>query len=144
MPLAARRGYTRAMTSAGLLARRPVLHGLVLAVVIGAIALGLRTFAIEPASIAHACDPAPWHGACAVRTALLSSFVHQEIGWAAFAAGVMATVLRGPRTATAALALGAAGLVLYSCEPAAVGAMLGLLVLVRASAHAPSTAISAA
>jgi hypothetical protein len=131
MPLAARRGYTRAMTSAGLLARRPVLHGLVLAAVIGAIAFGLRTFAIEPASIAHACDPAPWHGACAVR-------------WAAFAAGVMATVLRGPRTATAALALGAAGLVLYSCEPAAVGAMLGLLVLVRASAHAPSTAISAA
>jgi hypothetical protein len=141
---AARRGYTRAMTSACLLARRPVLRGLVLAAVIGAIAFTLRTLVIEPASIAHACDPAPWHGACAARTALMRSFVHQEIGWAGLAAGVLATVLRGRRTAAAALALGAAGLVLYSHEPAAVGALLGLLVLVRASAHAPSTAISAA
>jgi hypothetical protein len=132
------------MKSARFLARRPVLRGLVLAAVIGAIAFALRTFAIEPASIAHACDPAPWHGTCAARTALMRSFVHQEIGWAALVVGVLATVLRGRRTAAAALGLGAAGLVLYSYEPAAVGALLGLLVLVRASADAPSTAISAA
>jgi hypothetical protein len=144
MPAAAPGGYTGPMASARPLVRRSVSGGLAIAAVVGVVAFALRTFAIEPAWIAHACDPAPWHGACAARTALLRSFVHQEIGWAAFAAGVFATVLRGPRAATAALALGAAGLVLYSYEPAAVGALLGLLVLVRASAQAPSTAISEA
>jgi hypothetical protein len=126
------------------LGRRPVSRAFAIAGLVGAIAWALRTFAIEPASIAHACDPAPWHGACAARTALLRGFVNQEIGWVAFAVGAFATVLRGPRMATAALALAAAGLVLYSVEPAAVGALLGLMVLVRASAQPPSTANSAA
>lgn len=122
----------------------PPVRGLGLAAVVALAALALRALAIEPAAIAHACDPAPWQGACAARTALLRTFVHQEIGWFAFAAGTVATVLRVPRLATVALAAGAAGLVLYSFEPAAVGALLGLLVLVRASAQPPSTAISAA
>jgi hypothetical protein len=125
-------------------ARSPAVRGLAIAVVVGLVAWALRAFAIEPAAIAHACDPAPWQGACAARTALLRTFVHQEIGWLAFAAGAVATVLRAPPAATVALAAGAAGLVLYSYEPAAVGALLGLLVLVRASARAPSVAISAA
>jgi hypothetical protein len=121
-----------------------VARGLAIAVAAGLVAWALRAFAIEPAAIAHACDPAPWQGACAARTVLLRTFVNQEIGWLAFAAGVVATALRAPRAARVALALGAAGLVLYSYEPAAVGALLGLLVLVRASASAPSAAISAA
>jgi hypothetical protein len=122
----------------------PPVRGLALAAVVAFAAFALRALAIEPAAIAHACDPAPWQGACAARTALLRTFVHQEIGWLAFAAGAVATVLRASRLATVALAVGAAGLVLYSYEPAAVGALLGLLVLVRASAQPPSTAISAA
>lgn len=125
-------------------ARSPAARGLAIAVVVGALAYALRALAIEPAAIAHACDPAPWQGACAARSALLRSFVHQEIGWAAFAAGALATAFRLPRLAGVALALGAAGLVLYSYEPAAVGALLGLLVLARESAHAPSAAISTA
>jgi hypothetical protein len=122
----------------------PIVRGVAIALVVVVAAYALRLLAIEPAAIAHACDPAPWAGACAPRSLLLRSFVNQEIGWVSFAAGVLATALRGRRLATFALAAGGAGLVLYSYEPAAVGALLGLLVLARASAQAPSTAISAA
>lgn len=122
----------------------PAVRGLALAAAVALAAHALRALAIEPAGIAHVCDPAPWQGACAARTMLLRTVVHQELGWLAFAAGAGATVLRSSRLAAAALAVGAAGLVLYSADPAAVGALLGLLVLARASAQTPSTAISAA
>ncbi len=96
-----------------------------------AAALLLRHLVVEPAPIAHACDPAPWAGACALRTLVILAFVTQGIGWAALAAGLAATVTRVPLLAHAALALGGAGLVLYSFAPSAFGALLGLLVLAR-------------
>ena len=96
-----------------------------------ALALLLRYLVVEPAPIAHACDPDPWSGACALRTLLILAFVRQGIGWAAFAAGVAATMTRRRAPAYAALALGGAGLVLYSFTLSAVGALLGMLVLVR-------------
>jgi hypothetical protein len=108
------------------------------------LALAARHLLIEPASIAFACDPAPWRGGCAIRTLIIRSFVNQEVGWVAFGAGVVATLLRSRRIASLALALGCAGLVLYSYEPAAVGTLLALLVLVRGHAAQPaSTAIVA-
>ena len=131
-------------THAAALAATPALRGLALAALVALAALALRRLAIEPAAIAHACDPVPWQGACAARSALLRTFAHQELGWAAFASGAVATLLRSSRLAHLALAAGGAGLVLYSPEPAAVGALLGLLVLARASAQPPSTTISAA
>ncbi|HYF59646.1 MAG TPA: hypothetical protein VEA81_11895 [Burkholderiaceae bacterium] len=119
---------------------RPGLRtALAVAAAVLAVTLALRHFAVEPEAIAHACDPAPWTGACALRTALITTFVNQEVGWLALAAGALATVLRGPRLALLALACGAAGLVLYSYEPAGVGALLGLLVLARAQAAPAST-----
>ncbi|HLS55530.1 MAG TPA: hypothetical protein VK052_05615 [Zeimonas sp.] len=102
-----------------------------------AIALILRHAVVEPAAVAHACDPAPWAGWCAARTLLVYGFATQGIGWLSLAAGVLAT-LRRPRRiaqlaiAQLAIAAGSAGLVLYSFEPAAAGALLGLMVLVRA------------
>ena len=117
---------------------------LALAAAVLAIAFAARHLAIEPAAIAHACDPAPWAGACAARTLVILGFVNQEVGWLAFGAGVLATLLRAPRLATLALAAGCAGLVLYSYEPAAVGALLGLLVRARAAAQPASTSISPA
>lgn len=96
-----------------------------------AAALLVRHLVIEPATIAHACDPAPWAGACAMRTLIVHGFSTQGIGWAAFAAGLAATALRSRRLAQAALALGGGGLVLYSFTPSAFGALLGMLVLVR-------------
>jgi hypothetical protein len=125
--------------------RRPRLWtGALLAVAVLAVTLALRQFLIEPAAIAHACDPAPWTGACAARTLVIMSFVNQEVGWAALAAGMLATLLRSTRFALGALAAGSAGLVLYSYEPAAVGLLLGMLVLVRTAAQADSANIEAA
>ena len=56
------------------------------------LALVLRTFVIEPSHIGHACDPAPWAGWCAPRTALIMAFRFQEIGWAALVLGILATL----------------------------------------------------
>jgi hypothetical protein len=96
-----------------------------------AAAIALRLQAIEPSHIGHACDPAPWSGWCAARTALIMTFRFQEIGWAALAVGIAATFLRRRWLGQLALALGLAGLVLYSYEPAVVGALLGTLAIVR-------------
>lgn len=102
----------------------PALLALVLALI-------ARHAVVEPAEVAHACDPAPWAGWCAGRTLLVYSFAAQGIGWLALAAGTLATLLRQRRAAQAALVAGSAGLVLYSFEPSAFGALLGLMVLVR-------------
>ena len=59
------------------------------------------------------------------------TFRFEEIGWAALAIGVLATFLRRAWLGQLALALGLAGLVLYSYEPAVIGALLGALVLFR-------------
>jgi hypothetical protein len=114
------------------------------AIAVLALTYALRYLLIEPAAIAHACDPAPWAGLCAARTLVILGFVNQELGWAALVAGVSATLLRSPRLALLALAAGCAGLVLYSYEPAAVGALLGVLVLARSAAQADSASIDAA
>lgn len=100
----------------------------------------LRHGLIEPSAWAHACEASPWNGVCALRSAVIASFVRGEIGWAALVAGVLALFLCAPRLGSLALALGAGGLVLYSYEPAALGALLGLLVIVRRSAAAPPSA----
>ena len=95
------------------------------------VALALRVFAIEPSHIGHACDPAPWSGWCAARTSLIMAFRFQELGWAALAVGIVATFLRRAWLGQLALALGLVGLVLYSYEPAVIGALLGALVVFR-------------
>lgn len=96
-----------------------------------ALAIALRVFAIEPSHIGHLCDPDPWSGWCGARTALIMAFRFKEIGWAALAVGILATFVRRAWLGQLALSLGLAGLVLYSYDPAVVGALLGALVLVR-------------
>jgi hypothetical protein len=95
------------------------------------LALLLRHRVVEPTSIAYVCDPRPWEGWCAARSLLVMSFMHQRIGWLALAVGIVAFASGRPGFARLALAAGAAGLVLYSYEPSAIGALLGGLVLVR-------------
>jgi hypothetical protein len=111
-----------------------------------ALAFVLRIFAIEPSHIGHACDAGPWSGWCAARTTLILTFRFQEIGWAALAAGIVATLVRRAWLGQLALALGFAGLVLYSYEPAAIGALLGALVLIRPrpGSSAPASPLPAA
>jgi hypothetical protein len=108
-----------------------ILKPFVLPLLALAAAVALRMLVIEPSHIGHACDPAPLSGWCAARTALIMSFRFEEIGWAALAAGVAATFVRRRWLGQLALALGFAGLILYSYEPAVVGALLGILVIVR-------------
>ncbi|MDO4905101.1 MAG: hypothetical protein Q4A16_06080 [Lautropia sp.] len=95
------------------------------------IALLLRYQVVENTGIALACDVSPWEGLCAGRTALVLSFANQELGWIALAIGVAATLLRHRLLGQLALAGGLLGLILYSYEPAALAALLGLLVIAR-------------
>jgi hypothetical protein len=116
---------------------------LAVALLVLAAALVLRHVVIEPTAIAHACQAGPWSGGCALRSLVILTFANREVAWIALGCGVLATALRSPVLAAAALAGGAWGLVLYSYEPAAVAALLGLLVAVRA-AHAPASTSSTA
>ncbi|TAH44220.1 MAG: hypothetical protein EYC67_13730 [Betaproteobacteria bacterium] len=61
----------------------------------------------------------------------MQSFLHQRLGWLSLACGVLAFANGCRRAAWGGWLLGLVGLVLYSYEPAAVGAMLSLLVLAR-------------
>ena len=103
----------------------------VIALLAWALAKAIRLVFIEPGEIAYVCDPAPWRGWCAPRTALMLSFAWEQWGWLSLLLALWASGSRSRRVATVALALGAAGLVLYSYDPAAVGVLLAALVLVR-------------
>lgn len=70
-------------------------------------------------------------GWCGAKWALIQSFVHQRMGWVSLAAGVLAFVTRRKGLALLGWFTGIAGLVLYSFDYAAVGAVLSLLVLAR-------------
>ncbi len=96
-----------------------------------AIAMVLRHWVVEPAAVAHFCDPQPWQGWCAARTALVMSFLHQRIGWLALGLGVLAFATSGRLLGQLALVVGALGLILYSYEPSAIAVLLGALALVR-------------
>lgn len=70
-------------------------------------------------------------GWCGAKWALIQSFVHQRLGWVSLVAGVLAFVTRSRLLALCGWLIGIAGLVLYSFDYAAVGAVLSLLVLAR-------------
>lgn len=110
----------------------PVLREAVPFGVAVALALLVRHLIVEPASIAHVCDPAPWAGPCALRTLVVLGFTTQGIGWGATAVALAATGARSRPLAQLALTLGGIGLVLYSFALSAFGALLAMLVLVRA------------
>jgi len=72
---------------------------------------------------------------CAAKWILVQSFVQQRLGWLSLACGIAAFASRHRRLALVGWFAGLAGLILYSFDPAAVGALLSLLVLVRAPAQ---------
>ena len=128
------RARAAAMPTASHRPLRTFLRRAVPALLALALAMLARYAVVEPPSIAHACAPAPWDGACAARTLLIASFATQGIGWVALAAGAWASLTRRAFAAQCALAAGAAGLVLYSFEPAVLGVLAGMLVLLRVPA----------
>jgi hypothetical protein len=105
----------------------PLLAGVVLA----AIALWFRHGLLEAGVLPRDCTQADVPAAaCVFKDALVQTFLHQRLGWVSLAAGVLAFVLSCGRLAWVGWLTGVAGLVLYSYDPAAVGGLLALLVLV--------------
>jgi len=101
-----------------------------------AAALGTRYGLLENGVLPQECGAtygeSIW-SACGFKWALVQSFLQQRMGWASLAFGVLAFVFSCQRAAWAGWLIGMAGLVLYSYDYAAVGALLSLLVLARAA-----------
>jgi hypothetical protein len=112
--------------------RRWIAYGaLVVALVIAAAVVGKYRL-VEPMAYAAACErhEGPWFG-CLLRDTLVVLFVKNIAGMASVVFGVWATVTRTRVLALAALAMGGVSIVLYRYDSAAIGVMLGLLVLAR-------------
>ncbi|WP_244861112.1 hypothetical protein [Aromatoleum petrolei] len=108
------------------------------AVVLAAVLL-LRYAGLEAGVFPADCKPLiadGLEGLCLVKWALVQAFMHQRLGWVSLALGVLAFVSGRRPAAWAGWLSGIAGLVLYSFDYAAVGAMLSLLVLARNGAQA--------
>ncbi len=102
-----------------------------LAAVAMAAAYGVRVGFVEYAPSAWACQvlAPPWW--CPLRLAGVEGLRLGIIGFLALACGLGALFKRSRRLALAAVGLGAAGLILYVPEPAAGGALLGAMALLR-------------
>ncbi len=101
-----------------------------------AVALGVRYGLLESGFLPADCGGSLAEGVdgwCGVKWAVVQSFVHQRLGWASLAFGIAAFLLRRRELAWSGWLTGVAGLVLYSFDMSAVGALLSLLVLARAA-----------
>lgn len=99
--------------------------------VVLALALAARFLMVEPrgASLMCASDQAAWW--CPLRSGLVVVFQWWVFGVVSVVAGLVGLIFGGRGWGVAALLAGAAGLVLYNAEPAAVGFVLGLIVVMR-------------
>ena len=96
------------------------------------VALWLRYRVIEAGVLASACSDGTSGGpACLARDLLVQGFQHQRVGWLSLAAGVASFLAGWRAVAWLAWLSGLVGLILYSYDPAAVGTLLGLIVLMR-------------
>lgn len=94
------------------------------------LALWARYGLIEPEGFALACVGATdWH--CTLRDVIVMTFNRQQLGYVAVAAALLALFPSLRPLAWLGWAAGLAGLVLYSWDFAAPGAVLSLLVLVK-------------
>lgn len=96
--------------------------------------LGVRYGLLEAGAFPLDCDESVAEGLgawCTTKWLLVQSFLDQRLGWLSLACGIAAFVLRHRPLAWVGWFSGLAGLVLYSFDPSAVGALLSLLVLAR-------------
>jgi hypothetical protein len=108
-----------------------VLKVLLFAVVLTAIMQAIRLLLVEPDEMAQLCsvNAAQWQ--CRIRDLAIQGFARHLYGPVSVAAGLLAW-LGGIRLfAILAMVAGTAGVVLYDFELAALGLMLGALLLAR-------------
>ncbi len=92
---------------------------------------------VEPADLTARCDAAPWQDVvCVARSVTVQAFINHRLAWAALAMALLATATRWRVAALLAMALGSAGMVLYSAGLAAPAVVLAALVLARPRATA--------
>ena len=107
------------------------------AVVLAAV-LGIRYGLLEAGRLPTDCGGSLAEGVagwCGVKWLVIQSFLQQRLGWVSFACGVLAFTTRRRWAAWAGWLTGLGGLVLYSFDLAAIGALLSLLVLARDAAQ---------
>lgn len=108
---------------------------LVLALGLGlGLGLGARYGLVEPASLTHTCDAAPWRDlTCTLRTLTVRAFVDQRLALLALGLAVLAVSSRWRWATGSAMATGSAALVLYSADIAAPAVLLAALACVRSA-----------
>ncbi|MBK8174429.1 MAG: hypothetical protein IPK66_03850 [Rhodospirillales bacterium] len=96
-----------------------------------ALATALRLLVIEEPEFAWVCQSAapPWW--CPLRADMIALLQGGSLGFIALAVGLLAMARGCVTAARLALVTGTAGLVLYLPEPAAGGALMGALVMLR-------------
>lgn len=108
-----------------------VIKVMLFAAVLAAVMQCIRLLLVEPDEMARACllNPQQWH--CQLRTLAIQGFVRHLYGPVSLIAALLAW-LGGIRLfAMLAMLAGMAGVVLYDFDLAALGLMLGALLLVR-------------
>lgn len=96
--------------------------------------LGLRYGIIEAGRLPLACGgvwEAGQSAVCMAKWALINLFIDQRVGLLSLGCGGLALLLNNRPLALIGWAAGLAGLVLYSFDPVAVGALTALLTIVR-------------
>ncbi len=111
------------------------------AIVACALAVLARTFFIQPAALAHACEArmAWW---CVLRLWIIYTYAWHTIGQVAVLLVIAALFVRHVWLAAAALAVGLCALVLYCYEPGAFAALSGALILLRRQISSRSTVVA--
>lgn len=108
--------------------------------VAAAASAGLRYGLMESDLLHGLCAGGADDWRCLVRRVAPQLFMQERIGVLALAAGTLALLLRYAFVARLAVVAGAAGLVLYSADFAAVGLLAGLLVLLARPPASVNTA----
>jgi hypothetical protein len=95
------------------------------------VAAALRYGLIERDDIGTACESGASSWTCGLRMLVIQAFVHDVFGIASVVAATLAAWRRSAMLAMFAIAMGVAGMVLYSFAWSVIGMLGGALVLAR-------------
>jgi hypothetical protein len=115
---------------------RPRLAAVLIAALVATVAAWARYDLVEPHAVAQACLARQGGVACAVRAAVVQVFNSGLLSTLALAATALALLWRHVASAALCLALGTAGLVLYSFQAGALALLVGALLLLPVARQA--------